>query len=47
MICSARSSFHSFKVAEVVVGVIEMELAQENSEGDGYLQAERKFIHLI
>ena len=46
MICSACPSFHSFKVAEVVVGAIELELAQKNLEGDGYLQVERKFIHL-
>ena len=47
MICSACPSFHSFKVAEVVFGASELELAQKNLEGDGYLQVERKFIHLI
>ena len=28
-------------------GAIELELAQKNLEGNGYLQVERKFIHLI
>ena len=47
MICSARPSFPSFKVAEVFFGAIELELAKKNFKGDGYLQVERKFIHLI
>ena len=46
-LCISMIQVHSFKVAEVVFGASELELAQKNLEGDGDLQVERKFIHLI